>query len=418
MTTPIFLANFNGVGGTLLTAYQPDIGVVGANLKGSFALSSTPTQVVPASGAVGDAFVWDAGAADMDLSGNCSGTGGGSEKDAVFLFRCTDINNFWWWYFDWQNVANNFQLLHRIAGTDTSVKGVQYNGSSGTTYLFRVTCIGNVYTLYMNGAMIFQYTDTTNFNRTATKFGLLLEGTSGTLGIFWGPLTVYAIPYWTVIQSLETSGAAVAVLTGLSQALTETAGHLLIVFVASNALSADTPTISDTLGNVWVAGPHLFSGSTTLYMFYCNNSVTGANTITVKPSLVSNMEMVTIEVLRPPTIAIDGTATNSGSAVPVTTGSITVNYQADFVLGLHCLTTASAPTWTPTAGFTLIYKDTAQVQSDFYLAVESIVASASQTSAPGTGAYAGAFVSLGASFNILFGLEEDGMIYTTIERYA
>jgi hypothetical protein len=187
----LFLANFTAANGTLLTAYTPDIGSIGANLQGTFEIESAAAQ--PLTAADGDLFAWDAGVADVVIDCLVTGfanAGSGWAVNANLHFRTTDVNNNWKWYWEWDATGGNFSLLQCISGTTTAVASTTVNGVSGTQYAVRIVCKGPIIIISINGVPYITYASAT-FNQSATKFGLYY-GTYGSAGgtALWNGLQV------------------------------------------------------------------------------------------------------------------------------------------------------------------------------------------------------------------------------------
>jgi len=178
--SPVLTAHFTAADNTNLVNYTPDLGPKGVQ-GGSGTFQVIGNQAQPNSAGNGDLFLYDLGFYDYTLS--CAVTGYVNEvpfqlSAALLCFRVLDATNFLWWYWQWDAVGNNFQLLKRVAGVDTVLTQTQFNGVGGQQYQARVTCRGDSLTVGIGGTEVLNYS-TPAPNPKATKFGLYYGFASG-----------------------------------------------------------------------------------------------------------------------------------------------------------------------------------------------------------------------------------------------
>lgn len=137
-------------------------GVSVAGTVGTFTIESNQAKAVVASGGDSVAFINDS-QADGVIGITCTNTvtGGGA-----LAFRYTDANNFWILWAD--PIGNAYKLMKRVAGAYTQV-GATGPALTAVTQ-FSVVLAGSSIKAYVNGALLWNVTD--SFNQAGTSHGI------------------------------------------------------------------------------------------------------------------------------------------------------------------------------------------------------------------------------------------------------
>jgi hypothetical protein len=173
----LLLDLFEGAAGTLITAHTPDVNVAGnsyvdhqwvspynggvTKLQGSGYSYNTGTDVI-------NFCPIDVGKADVDISADivmASGTTYGSQG---LVFRVQDSLNFWALF---RSSSTVLKLTQYIAGAATDRATPAVTLANSTKYNFRLTCVGDVITGYIDGVQKCTYTS--SLYNTVTKHGFM-----------------------------------------------------------------------------------------------------------------------------------------------------------------------------------------------------------------------------------------------------
>lgn len=164
-----------------------------------------------------------------------------------------------------------------------------------------------------------------------------------------------------MISSVGSLGAGVTTTTGSSHAFSPTAGqstlgNTVICFcnLGGYDLSATTPII-DSLGNSWSVLTSSYLNSTGVAIMACTptTALTTSTVITVKASNTGYSVGWQLWEFSGLTVTLDGTPTSgSGSANTPAVMSLTTSNPVDLVLAAWTEWGSTAPTFTPTVGWT------------------------------------------------------------------
>jgi hypothetical protein len=168
---------FTDSNGTGLSSHTPDVDSVGGGWIEDFGsgadiqiLSNKAEQTDNVPTYPGGVAFIDVGVADCSLSGvwrsnPTFGTNGG------MVVRATDKDN--GWYIRLQN-AGVFEILERIAGSDTQRASVSPTVNLNTDYTITVQLSGTTITAQLDGGNEISYSSA-SFNQTETKHGIHLR---------------------------------------------------------------------------------------------------------------------------------------------------------------------------------------------------------------------------------------------------
>lgn len=159
---------FSPNAGTTLTSHTPEVGAYSWSAPaGSWTIDGfnggtiRPTDPAVRSIAVINGSNNDANC-QVSVTLTTSPTAGMSQG---LILRYTDVNNYW--------RATRSSLAKRQAGTLTTVG--TYSSSCVDGDRLTVSLSGNIYTVYRNGVQVLTYTDSTFFNTSVPKHGIVVE---------------------------------------------------------------------------------------------------------------------------------------------------------------------------------------------------------------------------------------------------
>ena len=167
---------FSGTDGTSINGRTPDT-VGSATWAEVFAPAPViDTNQIKAGAAAASAAHISCGVADFTVTVDYTYRG---ENFNGILVRSSDSSNYYRIYHD----TGNWTFQKRAAGSNSTLATVAQTLTSGVTYTLKVVCSGTTLAFYVDNVLKSEQTGQT-FNQTATRAGVLLSNSSGTVSRF------------------------------------------------------------------------------------------------------------------------------------------------------------------------------------------------------------------------------------------
>ena len=169
--------SFTDVNGTGLAAHAMNVGGGWTVLSGSYTIQGNKARGGTA--ATQNFAVANAGQKDVAVS--AVGNTPTNAQRMGLLARVTDVNNFWWFYFDTN--ANSIYVYERVAGVDTARASAAQAYASNTDFALQVNVSGTRITATVNGGNVISFASMST-GLSATKHGIDTYDVGGTLDNF------------------------------------------------------------------------------------------------------------------------------------------------------------------------------------------------------------------------------------------
>ena len=195
-----------------------------------------------------------------------------------------------------------------------------------------------------------------------------------------GVKTTVSSPDIALVQSAQ-KPSVTGTSTTLAFTSDVTAGGMLAVAVRTGSATAQTYTVSDTLGNTYTEA---FNGAVqsdhTVALHYTRSSTGGANTITITQTSSATIRLIIMEFSGVAATAYaDGTpaVTDSTASTTATSPSITTSFDNSMILGVF--TVVNGNTMTEGSGYTKIDEVDVKLATEYKLMTTAGATTATMT---------------------------------------